>query len=142
MTDRSHSSPPRSVLEDAPAYTILLALDLEVSRHYYGEVLGLRLLRDDSMEPEARLVYEAGEGTRLVISRSTVGTSDTQTQAAFRVPDIRAAVDELRARGVKIEDYVAPDPVTDDGVADIGYSWAAWFIDPHGNCLAMVEAKD
>lgn len=141
MTDLTPGA-PRSVLAGAPAYTILLSLDLEASRRFYGDVLGLPLLRDDSMEPEARLVYEAGEGTRLVISRSTVGTSDTQTQAAFRVPDIRAAVAELRDRGVKIEDYVAPDPVTDDGVADIGYSWVAWFVDPHGNCLAIVQAKD
>ena len=136
------NQPARSVLADAAAYTILLSLDLEVSRRFYGDVLGLRLLRDDSHEPEARLVYEAGGGTRIVISKSTIGTSDSQTQMAFLVPDIRAAVAEMRARGVKIEDYVAPDPVTDDGVADLGYSWAAWFIDPHRNCLAIVQAKN
>ena len=141
MTDPTPAT-PRSLLAGSPAFTILLSLDLEASRHFYGDVLGLRLLRDDSTALEARLVYEAGEGTRLVISRSTVGTSDTQTQAAFRVPDIRAAVAELRALGVKIEDYVAPDHVTYDGVADIGHSWAAWFIDPHRNCLAIVQAKD
>ena len=77
-----------------------------------------------------------------MISRSTVGTSDSQTQAAFRVLDIRAAIRELRARGVTIEEYVAPDPVTDDGVADMGHSWAAWFIDPSRNCLAIVQPKD
>jgi catechol 2,3-dioxygenase-like lactoylglutathione lyase family enzyme len=131
-----------TVLTEAPAYTILLSRDLEVSRAFYGALLGLRLLRDDSHEAEARLVYEAGNGTRVVISKSTTGTSDTQTQMAFLVPDIRAAVADLRARGVHIEDYVAPDPVTDDGVADLGYSWAAWFHDPHRNCLAIVQAKN
>jgi catechol 2,3-dioxygenase-like lactoylglutathione lyase family enzyme len=136
-------NPPRpSVLTDAPVYTILLSLDLEASRHFYGELLGLRLLREDHSESDHRLVYAAGEGTRLVISQSTVGTSDSQTQAAFRVPDIRAAVAELRARGVKIEEYVAPDPVTDDGVADMHHSWAAWFIDPSRNCIAIVQPKD
>ena len=129
-------------LGDSPVYTILLSVDLDASRHFYGDVLGLRLLREDIDDHDARLVYEAGEGTRLVISRSTVGTSDSQTQAAFRVPDIRAAIRELRARGVKIEEYVAPDPVTDDGVADMGHSWAAWFIDPSRNCIAIVQAKD
>ncbi len=141
MTDPTPTI-PRSVLTGAPVYTILLSLDLEASRHFYGELLGLRLLREDVNEHDARLVYGAGEGTRLVISRSTVGTSDSQTQAAFRVPDIRAAVIELRARGVRIEEYVAPDPVTHDGVADMGHSWAAWFIDPSRNCLAIVQAKD
>jgi hypothetical protein len=32
--------------------------------------------------------------------------------------------------------------VTTDGVADMGYSWAAWFIDPSNNCLAIVQPKD
>lgn len=130
------------LLADSPVYTILLSTDLEASRHFYRDVLGLRLLREDHGEADSRIVFEAGQGTRIVVSRSTVGTSDSQTQCAFRVPDIRAAVAELRARGVKIEDYVAPDPVTDDGVADMGHSWAAWFIDPSRNCLAIVQPKD
>ena len=60
---------------------------------------------------------------------------------AWRVPDLPAALADLRARGVHIEDYVAPDPVTVDGVADMGHSWAAWFIDPSGNVLAVVQPK-
>jgi hypothetical protein len=42
---------------------------------------------------------------------------------------------------VRIEEYTAPDPVTVDGVADMGHSWAAWFIDPSGNVLAVVQPK-
>jgi len=76
-----------------------------------------------------------------LISRSTVGTSDTQTQMGWRVPDIRAAIGDLRARGVHIEDYQAPGPVTVDGVADMGHSWAAWFIDPSRNVLSVVQRK-
>ncbi len=127
----------------APAYTILLSTDLEASRAFYRDKLGLRLLREDHGEADSRLVFEAGEGTRIIISESTTGTSDTQTQCAFRVPDIRAAIRELEARGVRIEQYVAPDPVTDeDGVADMHHSWAAWFIDPSPNCIAIVQPKD
>ena len=131
-----------TTLTSAPAYTILLSVDLDASRHFYRDVLGLNLLREDIDEHDARLVFEAGEGTRIVISRSTVGTADSQTQMAFRVPDIHAAIAELRERGVKIEEYVAPDPVTTNGVADMGHSWAAWFIDPSRNCIAIVQAKD
>ena len=76
-----------------------------------------------------------------MVTLSTVGTSDPQTQMAWLVPDIHAAVAELRARGVRIEDYVAPDPVTVDGIADMGHSWAAWFIDPSRNCLSVVQPK-
>ena len=70
------------------------------------------------------------------------GPSDTQTQLAWRVPDIHAELADLRARGVRIEAYEAPDPVTDaDGIADMGYVWAAWFIDPSGNALSVVQPK-
>ena len=41
----------------------------------------------------------------------------------------------------EIEEYEAPDPVTTDGVADMGHSWAAWFIDPSRNVLAVVQPK-
>lgn len=130
------------MLSEHPTYTILLSQDLDASRTFYHDVLGLEILREDLGEGvEERIVFKTANG-RLVLSKSTVGTSDTQTQMAWIVPDIRAALDDLRSRGVKIEDYEAPDPVTVDGVADLGYSWAAWFIDPSRNCLAVVQPKD
>ena len=130
------------MLADNPCYTILLSKDLDASRHFYHDVLGLEILRED-LEPdvEPRIVFNTANG-RLILSKSTVGTSDTQTQMAWIVPDIRAAIDDLRSRGVRIEEYAAPNPVTVDGVADMGYSWAAWFIDPSENCLAIVQPKD
>ena len=126
------------MLSDHPVFPILLSTDLDASRSFYRDTLGLELVRED---PGDRLVFRSGGGTQLVISASTTGTVDTQTQVAWRVPDIRAAVTDLRARGVRIEDYRAPDPVTVDGVADMGHSWAAWFIDPSRNVLAVVEPK-
>ncbi len=125
------------MLGDNPVFPILLSTDLAASRTFYRDTLGLELVRED---PD-RLVFRSGGGTQLVISGSTVGTSDTQTQAAWRVTDIRAALDDLRARGVRIEDYEAPAPVTVDGIADMGHSWAAWFIDPERNVLAVVQPK-
>ena len=126
------------VLNDTIVFPILLSTDLEASRTFYGELLGLEIARED---PDDRIVFRCGGGTQIAVTKSTVGTMDGQTQMAWRVPDIRAAVDELRARGVRIEEYVAPDPVTTDGIADMGHSWAAWFIDPSGNCLAVVQPK-
>jgi catechol 2,3-dioxygenase-like lactoylglutathione lyase family enzyme len=127
-----------SVLNDNPVFPILLSLDLDTSRTFYHDVLGLEILRED---PDDRIVFKTGGGTRLVVTSSTVGTTDTQTQTAWLVPDIHAAVAELRARGVRIEEYEAPDPVTVDGIADMGHSWAAWFTDPSRNVLAVVEPK-
>jgi catechol 2,3-dioxygenase-like lactoylglutathione lyase family enzyme len=125
------------MLSEHPVFPILLSTDLDASRRFYRDVLGLEIVRED---PD-RIVVRCGGATQLVITESTVGTSDTQTQMAWRVPDVRAEVADLRARGVRIEEYEAPDPVTVDGVADMGHSWAAWFVDPSRNVLAIVQPK-
>ena len=125
------------MLSDYPIFPILLVTDLAATREFYGTKLGLPLLNE---RPE-RLVFQCGGGTRLILSLSTVGTLDEQTQVTWRVPDIHAAVADLRARGVPVEEYAAPDPVTTDGVADMEHSWAAWFIDPSGNVLSVTQAK-
>jgi catechol 2,3-dioxygenase-like lactoylglutathione lyase family enzyme len=125
------------VLSDHPVFPILLSTDMAASRTFYHDTLGLEILAQD----EERIVLRCGGGTQLVITRSTVGTADTQTQVAWRVPDLAAALVDLRARGVRIEEYVAPDPVTTGGVADMGHSWAAWFIDPSRNVLSVVQPK-
>jgi len=125
------------MLGEQPVFPILLSTDMAASRTFYHDTLGLEIAAED----EERIVLRCGGGTQLVVTRSTIGTSDTQTQMAWRVPDIRAAVDDLRARGVRIEEYTAPDPVTTDGVADMGHSSAAWFLDSSHNVLAVVQPK-
>ena len=126
------------MLSDHPVFPILLSTDLDASRTFYRDVLGLEIIREDD---DDRIVFRCGGGTQLVLTHSTVGTADTQTQMAWRVPDLRAALAELRARGVRIEEYREPDPVTADGIADMGHSWAAWFVDPSRNVLAVVQPK-
>jgi catechol 2,3-dioxygenase-like lactoylglutathione lyase family enzyme len=123
------------VLSDHPVFPILLSTDMAASRAFYHDTLGLEILAEE----EERMVFRCGGGTQVVISRSTIGTADTQTQMAWRVPDVRAAIDDLRARGVHIEEY--DEPATVDGVADMGHSWAAWFIDPSRNALSVVQPK-
>jgi len=125
------------MLSDYPIFPILLSTDMAASRAFYHEILGLEIVS----ESDERILLKSGGGTGLLISRSTVGTSDTQTQVAWRVPDIHAAIAWLRSRGVRVEEYEPPDPKTTDGVADMGHSWAAWFIDPSGNVLSVVQPK-
>jgi catechol 2,3-dioxygenase-like lactoylglutathione lyase family enzyme len=126
------------MLSEYPLFPILLSRDLDAARAFYHDKLGLEILRED---PGDRIIFRSGGGTQLAVTLSTVGTSDSQTQLAWRVPDIQAAVTDLRSRGVRVEEYNAPDPVTVDGIADMGHSWAAWFIDPSMNVLAVVQPK-
>jgi catechol-2,3-dioxygenase len=123
------------MLADMPAFPILLSTDMAASKRFFGDTLGLPLLN----ETDERLLFKCGGDTRLIISRSTVGTADTQTQMVWRVPDIHAALDDLRARNVRIEEYTEPE--TTEGIADMGHSWAAWFIDPSGNALSVIQPK-
>ncbi len=126
------------MLGDHLVFPILLSTDMAASRSFYHDVLGLEILRED----EERLIFRCGSGSQLAVTRSTTGTSDMQTQLAWRVPDIRTALADLRERGVRIESYQAPDPVTDaDGIADMGYAWAAWITDPSRNVLGLIQPK-
>ena len=92
------------MLGDHPITPVLLAKDLAAARDFYHEKLGLEILNenDDGIE------FKCGGGTHVEVTKSTVGTADEQTQASWQVPDIRSEVAELRARGVKVEDYDLP----------------------------------
>jgi hypothetical protein len=61
------------------------------------------------------------------------------TQLGLQVPDVRAAVAELRSRGVVFEDYDFPGLKTVDGVAELGDITAAWFKDTEGNIVGVVN---
>jgi catechol 2,3-dioxygenase-like lactoylglutathione lyase family enzyme len=56
---------------------------------------------------------------------------------AFLVPDVDAEVAELRARGVVFETYETPRTVA--GIADMAVGRAAWFKDPDGNLIGMIQ---
>ena len=59
---------------------------------------------------------------------------------AFTVDDVEAEVAELEARGVVFESYDSPR--TEGGIATIGPGRAAWFKDPDGNLLAILQFDD
>jgi hypothetical protein len=113
------------MLGDSPINPALLH-EFEETRRFYHEQIGLEIWS----EIEAAIVFRCGGGTHLTVTYSTTGTADTQTQAGWEVPDVRAEVAELRSRGVKVEEYDMPGLKTEDGIADIGFAWMAWIADP------------
>ncbi len=125
------------MLGDYPVNVVLLATDLDAAKDFYAKKVGLKIINDG---PGA-VVFKCGGDSQFTMSKSSVGTKDEQTQAAFRVKDVRAEVAELRRRGVKIEDYDTPGLKTVDGIADIGFAWMAWFIDPAKNCVGIIQVK-
>jgi catechol-2,3-dioxygenase len=123
------------MLGDHPVDVMLLATDLDVARRFYGDALGLEVLLQD----EQFLTFRCGGDSRLVVTKSTTGTTDQATKASWRVDDIAAEVAELRARGIKIDDLAELNTV--DGIADIGFALAAWFTDPHHNSIGLLQLK-
>jgi len=124
------------MLGSYPVDVMLLATDLGVARSFYGDTLGLEVLLAD----EQFLTFGCGGDSRLVVTRSTTGTAEATTKASWRVDDLAAEVAELRARGVQLQDL--PELGTVDGIADLGFALAAWFVDPHHNWIGLLQLKD
>jgi extradiol dioxygenase family protein len=125
------------MLGDSPIHPVLLATDMTETRRFYHEQLGLDILS----ESDEAIIFRCGNGTHLDVTKSTTGTADSQTQAGWEVQDLRAEIAELRSRGVKIEEYDMPGVKTEDGIADMGFAWIAWIIDPGKNALGIIELK-
>jgi catechol-2,3-dioxygenase len=125
------------LLGEYPIDVVLLATDLEAVKDFYTNRVGLEILD----ETPNGVIFKCGGGSRLVLSKSTVGTADEQTQASWRVGDLAAEIAQLRRRGVEIQEYDMPGLKTVDGIADIGFALIGWFIDPAKNCLGIMQLK-
>ena len=126
------------MLADSPIHPVLLAMDLDAARDFYNVKLGLPILVE---RPEEAIEFQCGEGTKLVVTKSSTGTADSQTQVGWTVADLEATLSELRGRGVKVEEYSLPDFQTEDGIADFGFARMAFIVDPGGNALAVIENR-
>ena len=126
------------MLADHPIDPMLLATDLAVAREFYGDRIGLELL----IESDDFLTFGCGGDSRLVVTRSSAGTSEPQTKASWRVSDLAAEVAALRSRGIEVEEYDGPGLTTVDGIADVGFALAAWLVDPHGNSIGLLQFKN
>jgi catechol-2,3-dioxygenase len=126
------------VLAEHPIDVMLLATDLGAAKVFYADKVGLGLL----IETDDFITFECGGDSRLVVTRSTKGASEDQTKASWRVGNVRAEVADLRRRGVRILEYDEPGLKTVEGVADVGFAFSAWFTDPGGNTISLLEFKD
>jgi catechol-2,3-dioxygenase len=126
------------VLGEHPIDVMLTATDLGAVKQFYGDGVGLEVL----IESDDLVTFRCGGDSRLVFTRTTDPSGEQQTKASWRVADIAAEVAELEARGVVVADYDEPGLRTVDGVADIGFALSAWFVDPGGNTIGLLQFKD
>ena len=123
---------------DTKAFSGFAVDDLEQAKEFYGETLGLRTRVID--EEYGLLSLElAGDRGTLVYAKPDHKPAD-YTILNFPVDDIDATVDELAERGVSCERYEGFDQ-DEKGVFRGGGPLIAWFKDPAGNVLSVLEEK-
>jgi len=123
------------MVKQARAAAMLPAQDLERAKAFYRDKLGLTPTQE--RDPMGGLLYELSGGTGFAVFLSSGKSSGTHTQMALEVQDIDAAVKDLRARGLKFEEYDSPGLKTKDGIAEIAGTKVAWFKDSEGNLIAL-----
>jgi predicted enzyme related to lactoylglutathione lyase len=124
------------MLQKSPIYAYLPAKDVSRARNFYEQKLGFKPKR----ETAGGVLYEFGGGTGgFLYPTPNAGTSKA-SQAFWQVDDIEREVTELKAKGVKFEEYDTPNLKTKDGIATSGGSKAAWFKDTEGNILALIQS--
>jgi catechol 2,3-dioxygenase-like lactoylglutathione lyase family enzyme len=106
--------------------------DLERSKAFYGDVLGLSFL----WENPASVRFRCGDASELSIFRRPA-TLTEHTLAHFEVADIEATVAELEGQGVAFLDYDDGPLKTTNHIAQLGPARGAWFRDPDGNTLGL-----
>lgn len=124
------------MLADARIGANVPVSNLEEAVSFYRGKLGLSLFERGDGEPYARFAG-AGE-TKLSVYESNTAGQSRHTLASFVVDDVRSVVDVLKAKGVTFEEYDMPGMKTEDGVAAMGDTRAAWLKDPDGNILEIV----
>lgn len=112
--------------------------DMDRARGFYEGTLGLTAAGDD---PDGGRTYGCGEQTTLHVFPSPGGAGASgATIAGWTVDDLERVVAELTAKGVTFERYDDARIATDErGIAVFGDSKGAWFKDPDGNILGLVQ---
>jgi len=123
------------MLHQRRAHATLPVHDLAVARDFWEGRLGFVPLE----EYPTAVLYAGAGGSVFAISRASARAAGGNTQMAFTVPDIEAEVAELTGLGIAFEAYDLPGLRTVDGIAEMGGNRVAWFRDPDGNVIGVIE---
>jgi catechol 2,3-dioxygenase-like lactoylglutathione lyase family enzyme len=125
-----------SMFKDAKAFSSFSVNDVKKAKEFYGGTLGLKVA-----ETKEGLELHLAGGNMVFLYPKPNHTPASFTVLNFPVKNIEAAVDELVELGVRLEHYDLPDLKTDKrGIARGPGPKIAWFKDPAGNILSVLEA--
>ncbi len=121
------------MLTDSRAFSGFSTNDIEACRAFYADTLGLNVAGENDM-----LDLQLAGGAHVLIYPKDDHQPATYTCLNFPVTDIDATVDALTQRGVTFERYEGFDQ-DDRGVMRGNGPPIAWFTDPSGNILSVIE---
>ena len=122
------------MLQSAPIRAYIPVTDVSRARKFYEGKIGLV----PKQEFAGGVIYECGGCEVYMYPTSNAGTSKA-SQAFWEVKDVEAEVKELKARGVKFEEYDLPGASMKNSIATGGGAKTAWFKDTEGNILAVSQ---
>ena len=120
------------MLGSAPAFSGFSVDDIAVAQRFYEDILGVAVTEENGM----LVLHTFGDRTTLLYPKPDHQPA-TFTVLNFQVDDVEAAVDELTGRGVAFEKY---DWVDAKGINRQGGPLIAWFKDPAGNILSVIQS--
>jgi catechol 2,3-dioxygenase-like lactoylglutathione lyase family enzyme len=124
------------MLDKNKAFSSFSVNDIEKAREFYGNMLGLEV----SGGPEGTLVVPLSGDAKALMYPKPNHQPASFTVLNFPVDSVDKAVDELSKRGVRFEIYNEPNLKTDArGISRGNGPTIAWFKDPAGNILSVLE---
>jgi catechol 2,3-dioxygenase-like lactoylglutathione lyase family enzyme len=122
------------MLSTAPIGAYIPASDVARARRFYEETIGLK----PKEEYAGGVIYQCGGSEVFLYPTINAGTSKA-SQAFWRVADVEAEVAELKARGLRFEEYDMPGVKMKNSLMTAGGAKTAWFKDSEGNILAISQ---
>jgi predicted enzyme related to lactoylglutathione lyase len=116
-------------------YPYIPAKDMKRARQFYEQQLGFK----PKQEFAGGVVYEFGDHTSCFMYPTPNAGTSSASQAFWQVDDVEREVAELKAKGVKFEEYDTPEMKTRSGIASGNGTKAAWFKDTEGNIMALIQ---
>ena len=111
--------------------------DIQKARDFYGSTLDIKI----SEEEEGTLSLNFAGGSKALIYPKPDHSPATFTVLNFPVNDIEEAVNKLTEKGIRFEQYDEPIKTDEQGIFRGGGPLIAWFKDPAGNVLSILEVK-
>jgi catechol 2,3-dioxygenase-like lactoylglutathione lyase family enzyme len=124
------------MLGDKNAAANIAVKNMETARKFYEGTLGLTQV---GAEGEELIVFRSGNSTINVYRSQYAGTNQATAVTWTVGDDVEGVVRALKAKGVTFEHYDMPDMTRAGDVHVAGDMKVAWFKDPDGNILNIVN---